>query len=80
MGELGNKRNNLLAENGLLFDANGDVFDLTQWYKDNNIILSNQSAIVNAAILGTLQKIETHLSLMTGEELEDTDIKQDDEL
>ena len=80
MGELGNKRNNLLAENGLLFDAAGNIFDLTQWYKDNNIILSNQSAIVNAAILGTLQKIETHLSLMTGEELEDTDIKQDDEL
>ena len=80
MGELGNKRNNLLAENGLLFDSDGNIFDLTQWYKDNNIVLSNQGALVNAAILSTLNKIELHLSIISGEELNEKDPTQEDDL
>ena len=80
MGELGNKRNNLLAENGLLFDSDGNIFDLTQWYKDNNIVLSNQGALVNAAILSTLKKIELHLSIISGEELNEKDPTQEDDL
>mgnify|MGYP003661213292 FL=1 len=36
MGEYGNGRNNQLAENGLLYDSDGNVFDLTAWYKTNS--------------------------------------------
>ena len=64
----------------IITDSDGNDFDLTQWYKDHAPLISYQDALVNAAILGTLQKIETHLSLMTGEELKNTDIKQEDEL
>ena len=36
MGQLGIGRNNQLAENGLLYDSDGNVFDLTAWYKTNS--------------------------------------------
>ena len=78
MGQLGNKRNNQLAENGLLFDAAGNKFDLTQWYIDNSPQKSSQEFVINYSILKTLEKIETHLSLISGEELNQTDPQQED--
>jgi hypothetical protein len=35
MGKLGTGRNNQISTNGLLYDSDGNVFDLMQWYKDN---------------------------------------------
>lgn len=49
MGELGTGRNNQLAANGLLYDSDGNIFDLTQWYKDNSSLASgNANSTVNS--------------------------------
>ena len=69
-----------LALNGQLFDADGNIFDLTAWYKGNSVVSNNQTALVNAAILSTLKKIELHLSLISGEELNEQDPTQEDDL
>jgi hypothetical protein len=74
MGELGNKRNNLLAENGLLFDSNGDVFDLTQWYKDNSASIKSNE--INQQILSELKKITAHLSVISGERITEKDTQR----
>ena len=73
-------RNDLLARNGLLFDDEGKIFDLTEWYKANGVSQNNQNLSIQLKILTALDKIETHLSLITGEELKQTDIEQDEEL
>ncbi len=75
MGELGNKRNNQLAENGLLFDADGNVFDLTQWYKENGLAVSSMS--LNQEILSELKIITAHLAEMSGETITKKDIEND---
>ena len=71
MGKLGTGRNNQLSANGLLYDSDGNVFDLTQWYKDNTLSIDVVST--NNQMIKLLKKIELHLSLMTGEELDLTD-------
>jgi hypothetical protein len=64
----------------IITDKDGNDFDLTQWYIDHAPSISLQSMLASKAILDALQKIETHLSLITGEELKQTDIEQDEEL
>ena len=71
MGKLGTGRNNQLSNNGLLFDSDGNVFDLTEWYKRNNSSLNILST--NNQVIDLLKKIEFQLSLITGEEIDLTD-------
>ena len=73
MGELGRGRNNKLSQNGLLNDKDGNVFDLTQWYKTNN--LSIDLFETSQEIVDTLKRIETHLALITGNIITNEDIK-----
>lgn len=73
MGELGTGRNNQLSENGLLKDSDGNLFDLTQWYKDNSARLSDE---LNTQILTQLKAIRTHLEIMSGEKITDKDLKR----
>ena len=72
MGKLGEGRNNQLSGNGLLYDSDGNVFDLTEWYKRNNLSINMLST--NNQIINLLARIEFQLSLITGEELDSTDI------
>jgi hypothetical protein len=72
MGELGNKRNNLLAENGLLFDAAGNIFDLTEWYKTNALTIGSDE--LSKQILTELKLIRQHLELVTNEEITTKDV------
>jgi hypothetical protein len=52
MGELGIGRNNQLAENGLLYDSDGNVFDLTAWYKENaSLSKGNESSTANSTVV-----------------------------
>jgi hypothetical protein len=74
MGELGNKRNNQLAENGLLFDAQGNVFDLTEWLKSNK--LTAKSDELNIQILTELKLIKTHLEVLSGERITEKDVQK----
>ena len=55
MGQLGIGRNNQLAENGLLYDSDGNVFDLTAWYKTNSSLSRGnaKSAANSTAVLLT---------------------------
>ncbi len=69
MGELGKGRNNQLAKNGLLYDKDGNVFDLTQWYKDNSFSVSVEFLNTQKSMLLCLEKIEQHLQILTDEEL-----------
>jgi hypothetical protein len=75
MGELGNKRNNQLAENGLLFDAKGNVFDLTEWYKNNALAINSDE--LNKQILTELKLIRLHLASMTDETISNEDLNDD---
>lgn len=54
MGQLGKGRNNQLAENGLLYDEDGNVFDLTEWHKRNSIVAL---IAVNKEILQEIQDL-----------------------
>lgn len=74
MGELGNGRNNNLAENGLLFDAQGNIFDLTEWLKSNK--LTAKSDELNQQVLTELKLIRTHLEIISGERITDKDVMQ----
>ena len=69
MGEQGIGRNNQLSGNGLLKDSDGNIFDLTAWYKRNSFELTAASINTQNAILSTLKRIELHLSLITDQEL-----------
>jgi len=69
MGKLGIGRNNQLSQNGLLYDSDGNVFDLTEWYKVNSFELTAASINTQNAILETLKRIELHLAIITDEEL-----------
>lgn len=69
MGKLGDGRNNQLSGNGLLYDSDGNVFDLTQWYKDNSFSFMEGQLSALSDILKELKLIKTHLTIMTDEEL-----------
>ena len=71
MGQLGTGRNNQLSANGLLYDSDGNVFDLTEWYKQNNLSIELFSK--STQMIDLLRKIELQLSLITGEEINLTD-------
>ena len=71
MGKLGTGRNNQLSGNGLLYDSDGNVFDLTEWYKQNNLSIELFSK--STQMIDLLRKIELQLSLITGEEINLTD-------
>jgi len=71
MGQLGTGRNNQLSGNGLLYDSDGNIFDLTEWYKRNNLSINLLST--NNQMIELLQKIELQLSLITGEEIDLSD-------
>jgi hypothetical protein len=74
MGKLGTGRNNQLSANGLLYDSDGNVFDLTQWYKDNSFSqVSSQTMALNE-ILTELKYIKTHLQSISGEQLTEKDV------
>jgi len=76
MGKLGTGRNNQLSSNGLLYDSDGNVFDLTQWYKDNSFAqISSQTMALNE-ILTELKLIKTHLASISGEKLTEKDIER----
>jgi len=69
MGEKGIGRNNQLSENGLLKDSDGNIFDLTEWYKQNSFNVSVEFLNTQKSMLLCLEKIEQHLELLTEEEL-----------
>lgn len=73
MGEKGIGRNNQLSENGLLKDSDGNIFDLTEWYKTNSSIRSDE---LNIQILTQLKAIRTHLEIMSGEKITDKDLRR----
>tara|TARA_R110002020_G_scaffold22068_2_gene74679 strand:+ start:77 stop:310 length:234 start_codon:yes stop_codon:yes gene_type:complete len=75
MGKLGTGRNNQLSQNGLLYDSDGNVFDLTEWYKDNSLSTTESHLALLSEVLCELKLIKTHLSLMTDEELLENDIE-----
>ena len=75
MGKLGTGRNNQLSQNGLLYDSDGNVFDLTEWYKDNSLSTTESHLALLSEVLCELKLIKTHLSLMTDEELKENDIE-----
>jgi len=72
MGELGKGRNNQLAENGLLYDAQGNLFDLTEWLKANKLTAKGDE--LNLQILTELKLIRAHLEIMSGERITDKDV------
>jgi hypothetical protein len=72
MGELGKGRNNNLAENGLLFDSEGNLFDLTEWLKNNTLTVRSDE--INQQILVELKQIKAHLAIISGERITDKDI------
>ena len=77
MGQLGKGRNNQLAQNGLLYDQDGNVFDLTEWYKTHtakHVWAQNESL---SLILLELKRISKHLESMTEEVFNDDDLKGD---
>ena len=76
MGKLGTGRNNQLSANGLLYDSDGNVFDLTEWYKANSFSVMESQLSLLSDILLELKFVRTHLSLMTDEELKETDIEE----
>jgi len=76
MGKLGTGRNNQLSANGLLYDSDGNVFDLTEWYKANSFSFMESQLSLLSDILLELKFVRTHLSLMTDEELKETDIEE----
>jgi len=72
MGELGKGRNNHLAKNGLLYDADGNLFDLTEWLKNNTLTVRSDE--INQQILSELKIIKAHLAVISGERITDKDI------
>ena len=75
MGKLGTGRNNQLSANGLLYDSDGNVFDLTQWYKDNSADFTHSNMEIQNNILIELKKMNLYLMLMTDEKINNEDIK-----
>ena len=68
------KRNNQLAENGLLYDRDGQTFGLTQWYKDHNINVSQEQTALLLNILQELKKLNIYMHEITGIKINDEDI------
>ena len=65
-------------EVGTALDANNDVFDVTQWRKNGNQTRNGQehfrsydpdATMLLKKILVELTKMNTHLEILTGEEL-----------
>ena len=78
MGERGRGRNNQLSENGLLRDKDGNIFDLTQWYKDHSIDFMKQQLEALEGIHLQLKKINLHLASITDEIFTETDLEEED--
>jgi hypothetical protein len=66
MGKLGTGRNNQLSQNGLLYDSDGNVFDLTEWYKRNAIV---DISSLNKEILDELKDLNYTLKQIHNMEL-----------
>jgi len=61
-------RNNQLSKNGLLKDSDGNLFDLTQWYKDHNSEYRYGVALGNVAEATTWNKFGYNLDIDTANE------------
>lgn len=65
------KRDNKVPEVGLMLDKDNNVFDRTEWLKRNDLLIN--ILCTHKEQLKVLKQIETHLSVMTDEELADGD-------
>ena len=70
-----NRRNNQIAQNGLLYDSDGNTFDLTQWYKDNTVENVHSMAESLHEIKEQLILIRQHLELVTDELIIEDELK-----
>tara|TARA_R110002020_G_scaffold175493_1_gene367383 strand:+ start:4131 stop:4379 length:249 start_codon:yes stop_codon:yes gene_type:complete len=75
--EIKGKRNNHLAANGLLKAKDGKTFDLTQYYIDNSPKLSRDISSTLSLILFELRKMNLQLQIITEEDLNESDLKDD---
>ena len=68
------KRNNQLAQNGLLYDKNGNTFDFTQWHIDHSPDFMRANLEIQSQILQELKTLNLYMQVITDENIscEDT--------